>query len=102
MISLTGNPCASVNGSPFREYASSGDGFSAFSSVMLRPNCWSTLKVCCRNPTSCGPRSAPKKTTSRALELTPTCFNTSLNLTPLNKPQEDRPCTDRGLLPEHS
>jgi hypothetical protein len=46
--------------------------------------------------------SAPKNTTSRALSLTPTLCSTSRSLTPVNRPFEDRPCTERALFPEHS
>ena len=47
-------------------------------------------------------RSVPKNTTSRALAPTPTCFNTWLNGTPVNRPQEVSPSKKRALLPEHS
>jgi len=51
---------------------------------------------------SAEPRSEPKKTTSLALGLTPSCFSTALKRTPVNRPQDDRPWIARGLLPEHS
>ena len=33
---------------------------------------------------------------------TPHCFSTSRSGTPVKRPQDDRPCNERGLLPEHS
>ena len=102
MIRRKGAPCGTVSGSPFSAQASRGSGLSAFSSVMLRPNCWFSLKVCCRKTTSDSPRSVPRKTTSRAFAPTPACFKTSRRGTPVKRPHEDRDWKERGLLPEHS